>query len=50
MRRLVCRHASQLQYFPNDRVLIVWASNDLTRRWRQTLNLELPRIILDDNR
>lgn len=41
--------ASQLQYFPNDGIVIVWASNDLTRRWRQTLNLELPRILLGDN-
>ena len=42
--------ATQLQYFPDDRVVIIWASNDLTRRWRQTLNAELPRVLFDDAR
>ena len=37
--------ASQLLYFPNDRVIIVWASNNLSRRWRQTLNDALPKLI-----
>jgi len=37
--------ASQLLYFPNDRVVIVWASNNLQRRWRQTLNEALPALI-----
>jgi CubicO group peptidase (beta-lactamase class C family) len=37
--------ASQLLYFPNERVVIVWASNNLSRRWRQTLNDALPGLI-----
>jgi CubicO group peptidase (beta-lactamase class C family) len=36
--------ATQLLYYPDDQVVIVWASNDLTRRWRQTLNRALPDI------
>lgn len=30
--------ASQLLYYPRDDVVIVWASNNLRQRWRQTLN------------
>ena len=37
--------ASQLIYFPRDSVTIVWASNNLERRWRQTLNRALPDLI-----
>jgi CubicO group peptidase (beta-lactamase class C family) len=39
--------ASQLLYYPHDRVVIVWTSNDLRQRWRHTLNGTLPRLILD---
>jgi CubicO group peptidase (beta-lactamase class C family) len=37
--------ASQLIHFPSDSVTIVWASNNLERRWRQTLNRALPDMI-----
>lgn len=37
--------ASQLLYFPRERVAIIWASNNLTRRWRQTLNRAIPDLI-----
>jgi CubicO group peptidase (beta-lactamase class C family) len=37
--------ASQLIHFPRDSVTIVWASNNLERRWRQTLNRALPDLI-----
>jgi CubicO group peptidase (beta-lactamase class C family) len=29
---------SQLLYFPTEKVVIVWATNDLRKRWRQPLN------------
>jgi len=37
---------SQLLYYPDDHLVIIWASNDLRRRWRQTLNRVLPEIVL----
>ena len=37
--------ASQLQYFPDDGVVIIWASNDLSKRWRRTLNQAIPDIV-----
>jgi CubicO group peptidase (beta-lactamase class C family) len=37
--------ASQMIHFPRDSVTIVWASNNLERRWRQTLNRALPELI-----
>jgi CubicO group peptidase (beta-lactamase class C family) len=37
--------ASQLIHFPRDSVTIVWASNNLERRWRQTLNRALPDVV-----
>ncbi|MGH7678939.1 MAG: serine hydrolase domain-containing protein [Gemmatimonadaceae bacterium] len=36
---------SQLVYYPNDRVVIVWATNDLRQRWRQTMNRTLADIV-----
>jgi CubicO group peptidase (beta-lactamase class C family) len=42
--------ATQLLYFPDDQVVIVWAGNDLARRWRQTLNRAIPDLVFrDDN-
>jgi len=41
--------ASQLLYFPNERVAIIWASNNLRQRWRQTLNQTLPAIVFGDS-
>jgi len=38
-------YASQLLYYPKERVVIVWASNDLGKRWRQTLNRELSAMV-----
>ena len=37
--------ASQLLYYPRERVVIVWASNNLQKRWRQTLNAAIPEIV-----
>ena len=37
--------ASQLLYYPQERVVIVWASNNLQKRWRQTLNAAIPAIV-----
>jgi CubicO group peptidase (beta-lactamase class C family) len=37
--------ASQLLYYPNDRVIIVWATNNLKQRWRRALNQALPDIL-----
>ena len=37
--------ASQMIAFPRDSVTIVWASNNLERRWRQTLNRALPDLL-----
>ena len=37
--------ASQLLYFPRDSVTVVWASNNLQRRWRPTLNRAIPDVI-----
>ena len=37
--------ASQLLYYPQDRVVVVWASNNLQKRWRQTLNAAIPEIV-----
>jgi len=38
--------ASQLLYYPDDRLVVIWACNDLRQRWRQTLNRVLPEIVL----
>jgi len=40
--------ASQLLYFPRERVAIIWASNNLRQRWRTTLNRSLQAIALGD--
>ena len=40
--------ASQLLYYPRERVAIIWASNNLRQRWRQTLNRALPDIVFGD--
>jgi CubicO group peptidase (beta-lactamase class C family) len=37
--------ASQLIYFPDDRVVMIWTCNDLRQRWRRTLNQALPAIV-----
>jgi CubicO group peptidase (beta-lactamase class C family) len=37
--------ASQMLYYPRDRVVVIWASNDLRQRWRRTLNAALPGIV-----
>jgi CubicO group peptidase (beta-lactamase class C family) len=41
--------ASQLLYYPRERVIIVWASNNLRQRWRRTLNEALPGIVFGDS-
>jgi CubicO group peptidase (beta-lactamase class C family) len=37
--------ASQLLYYPEDGVVIIWASNNLRQRWRRTLNQVLPDMV-----
>lgn len=37
--------ASQLLYYPEQRVAIIWASNNLRQRWRRTLNHVLPDVV-----
>jgi CubicO group peptidase (beta-lactamase class C family) len=37
--------ASQLIHFPRDSVTFIWASNNLERRWRQTLNRAIPEMV-----
>ena len=42
------RHgASQILWFPNDSVIIVWASNNVQKKWRQNLNRSLTDIIFN---
>ena len=41
--------ASQLLYYPRERVVIIWASNNLRQRWRRTLNRSLPAIVFGDS-
>lgn len=40
--------ATQLLYYPEERVVIIWASNNLRQRWRQTLNRALPAIVFGE--
>lgn len=40
-------YASQVLYFPNDRLVIIWATNNLEKRWRQDLNRGLTAAALD---
>ena len=37
--------ASHLLYYPKERVLIIWATNNMRQRWRQTLNRTIPAIV-----
>src|SRR5262245_45307705 len=37
--------ASQLLYYPEEDAVIIWASNDLSKRWRRTLNAAIPEIV-----
>ena len=32
------QYAAQILYYPDDRLVIIWASNSLQKRWRQDLN------------
>jgi len=41
--------ASQLLYYPRERVVIVWASNNLRQRWRRALNGSLQAIMFGDS-
>lgn len=42
------RHgATQILWFPNDSVVIVWASNNVQKKWRQELNRSLTDIIFN---
>jgi CubicO group peptidase (beta-lactamase class C family) len=40
--------ASQMLYYPEERVVIIWTSNDLSKRWRQTLNRAIPDLVFSD--
>lgn len=39
-------YASQIIYYPDDRLVIIWASNDLGKRWRQDLNRGIAAVML----
>ncbi|HEY0158120.1 MAG TPA: serine hydrolase domain-containing protein [Thermoanaerobaculia bacterium] len=41
------QYATQLIHHPAERVIFVWASNDLTKRWRDELNEGIARIALE---
>jgi hypothetical protein len=34
-------------YYPRDRVVIIWASNNLRQRWRRALNRTLSALVFD---
>jgi CubicO group peptidase (beta-lactamase class C family) len=40
--------ASQVLYYPRERVVIIWACNNLRQRWRHTLNASLQAMVFDD--
>jgi hypothetical protein len=37
--------ASHLLYYPDERLVIIWANNDRSKRWRQTLNDAITEIV-----
>jgi len=39
--------ASDMLYYPSDRVIIIWASNNLRQRWRRALNRTLSALAFD---
>jgi CubicO group peptidase (beta-lactamase class C family) len=39
-------YATQIIYYPDQRVVIIWASNDLGKRWRQDLNRGIAKVML----
>jgi CubicO group peptidase (beta-lactamase class C family) len=41
-------YASHLLHYPDQRLIVVWASNDLTQRWRRSLNRAIPAAALGD--
>lgn len=41
--------ASHFLFYPDDKLVIVWASNNLQQRWRQALNRAIPRAVFDEN-
>jgi CubicO group peptidase (beta-lactamase class C family) len=41
--------ASHVLYYPADRVVMVWATNNLRQRWRRTLNVALQNIVFGDS-
>lgn len=43
------QYATQVINYPDDRVVIVWATNSLLKRWRQDLNREIAAIALAKN-
>lgn len=42
--------ASQFLYYPRERVVVIWASNNLRQRWRQTLNQAIPAAVFGGTR
>ncbi|MFL5384091.1 MAG: serine hydrolase domain-containing protein [Longimicrobiaceae bacterium] len=40
--------ASELLYYPRDRVVVVWASNNLRQRWRQTIDRAIPALVFGE--
>lgn len=40
------QYATQVIHYPDERVVIIWATNSLEKRWRQDLNREIAAIVL----
>ena len=40
-------YATQIVYYPDDRLVVIWATNNLQRRWRQELNRAIAAAVLD---
>ncbi|MBI4503116.1 MAG: serine hydrolase, partial [Gemmatimonadetes bacterium] len=38
--------ASEILYFPDDRLVVIWICNDLRQRWRRALNTTIPAAAL----
>lgn len=39
-------YATQVLFYPDERLVIVWASNNLQQRWRQALNRAIPATLI----
>ena len=42
------QYATQIIEYPDDRIVIIWATNSLQKRWRQDLNRGIAEVMLGD--